>query len=397
MPPIPSTIINLPRMKFNRVEQNDEELTFHMEPDLRYNPRCSKCCSIVSPNRNLNRRIRDLGSFGNVVYVDFKYREILCKSCGKVVEKLDFVEPYARITTRLAEAVGKLCEHMSISEVAEYFGLNWKTVKEIDKHYIKKKLKEIPLDNVKVIGMDEVARKKGHKYFTLIYDLETNRLLRIIKGRTQEAVSEFFEELGEQCNNIKAVAIDMWKPFINVVSKYCSKALIVFDKFHVISNYHKLIDKIRRKEFKKASQEDKELLKGKRYLLLKNRDKLKPDSKEKLKQLLKHNETLNIVYALKEQLQAIWSNSTVASFNNALDEWCEMARKSEINELSKFADSLQNHRAGLWSYCLYPINTSLIEAHNNTIGFVKRQARGFHDEEYFKLKIFQAINLKNSK
>ena len=86
---------------------------------------------------------------------------------------------------------------------------------------------------------------------------------------------------------------------------------------------------------------------------------------------------------------------TVASFNNALDQWCAMARETGITLLIKFAETLESHRIGLWTYCLYQINTATIEAHNNTIGFVKRQARGFHDPEYFKLKIFQAINMKN--
>jgi transposase len=287
---------------------------------------------------------------------------------------------------------------MNISEVANYFRLDWKTVKEIDKYYIKKHLEEIPLDNLRVIGMDEIARSKGHKYFTVIYDLERNRLLRIIEGRSEKAVSQFFEELGkERCKNIKAVATDMWKAYTNVVNKYCPKALIVYDKFHVVSNYHKLIDKIRRKEFRKADEDGKELLKGTRYLLLKNREKLKEKDQKELEQLLEHNKNLNAVYALKEQLQALWDNVTVASFNNALDQWCELARETGITELEKFADTLERHRSGLWAYCLYQINTSIIEAHNNTIGFVKRQAKGFHDPEYFKLKIFQAINLKHQK
>ena len=289
-----------------------------------------------------------------------------------------------------------MCEHMSIDEVANHYGLDWKTVKEIDKNYIKKRIEEIPLDNLRVIGMDEVARSKGHKYFTVIYNLETNQLLRIIEGRTKKAVSKFFEELGpERCANIKAVATDMWLAFTNVVKKYCPRALIVYDKFHVVSNYHKLIDKVRRQEFRKADEEGKRILKGTRYLLLKNKEKLKDESKKDLENLLENNKNLNIVYALKEQLQSLWDNVTVATFNNALDQWCAMARETGITLLIKFAETLESHRIGLWTYCLYQINTATIEAHNNTIGFVKRQARGFHDPEYFKLKIFQAINMKN--
>ncbi len=132
-----------------------------MEPDRRYNPVCSYCGQPATPNRNLKRKVRDLFCFGNVTYVDFSYREVRCVRCGVVIEGLEFITPYARVTTRLAEAVGELCKYMNISEVAAYFHLDWKTVRKIDKHYIKKQLDEIPLDEVRVIGMDEVAKTKG--------------------------------------------------------------------------------------------------------------------------------------------------------------------------------------------------------------------------------------------
>jgi len=383
-------------MKFNNVEQKKDCLIFKLEPDLRYNPICSYCGQPAAPNRNLNRSVRDLFSFGNVVYVDFTYRNVLCARCGIVVEKLEFVVPYARVTNRLAEAVGRMCMHMNISEVAAYFNLDWKTVQKIDKHYIRQNLDEIPLDDVRIIGMDEVAIKKGHKYFTVIYNLENNQLLRIIEGRDEKVVSKFFEELDDNCKNIKAAAIDMWQAYTNVIETYCPMARIVYNKFHIISCYHKIIDIIRRLEFKKASQEDKKLLRGKRYLLLKNRKKLPPDAEKNLEMLLENNRILNTVYALKEQLQEIWNHVTVASFHRALDAWCEMAKETRIPQLVKFAESLENHRFGLSTYCLYQINTGSIEAHNITIANLRRNARGFHDEEYFKLKIFQAINFKNS-
>jgi len=396
MPSIPGNIISLPRLKFNNLQEKNNFLYLYMEPDQRFQPRCSYCGKPASPNRRHSREIRDLGCFKHRTIVQFQYRDVFCKDCGIVTEKLDFVLPYARVTIRLAEAVGKLCEHMTIAEVARYFGLDWKTVKEIDKYYIQQQLEELPLDQVKIIGMDEVARKKGHKYFTLIYDLEKKQLLRIVEGREEEAVAQFFEELGEQAKNIKAAAIDMWQAYINVVQKYCPQARIVYDKFHIINNYHKLIDKIRRREFRDAPKEEKELFKGKRFLLLKNKEELWGDGEERLQELLENNKNLNTVYLLKEQLQALWDNVTIPSFLSALRQWCALARESEIPELDKFATSLEKHSVGLLNYCFYPIHTGIIEAYNNTIGVVKRKARGFHDEEYFKIKIFQAINLKKN-
>ncbi len=395
MPSISSTIIDLPRLKIKASELKTDRILIHMEPDLRFKPRCSYCEAKAHPNRNHKREIRDLACFQHKVYINFTYREIICGQCGTVIEKFEFVTPYARVTTRMAEAVGHLCKYMNLSEVAKYFALDWKTVREIDKYYIKKQLEELPLNNIRVIGMDEVACKKGHQYFTVIYDLERNQLLRIVEGRTEKAVSQFFQEMGDHCKNVKAVAVDMWQPYTNVVKKYCPWARIVYDKFHIISNYHKIIDIVRRREFAQASVEGKALLKGSRYLLLKNKGNLKESGKDKLENILEYNKQLNVVYTLKEQLQAIWDNVTVPSFLSALNQWCDMARETDIPELTIFANTLERHTTGLISYCLYPINTGPIEAHNITINLVKRKARGFHDNEYFKLKIFQAINLRD--
>ncbi len=302
MPSISSTIIDLPRLKIKDSELQDDRILIHMEPDLRFKPRCSYCESKARPNRNHTREIRDLSCFQHKVHIKFAYREVICHQCGIVIEKLNFVTPYARVTTRMAEAVGVMCKYMNLSEVAKYFDLDWKTVREIDKYYIETHLEKLPLDNIRVIGMDEVACKKGHQYFTVIYDLERNQLLRIVEGRTENAVSQFFEEMGDHCKKIMAVAVDMWQPYTNVVKKYCPWARIVYDKFHIISNYHKIIDKVRRREFSQASSDGKKLLKGSKYLLLKNKDNLKESGKDKLEAILEHNKQLNVVNTLKEQL-----------------------------------------------------------------------------------------------
>ena len=390
---IPTSIIALAGMKFNKFSLNKREkiATIYLGRDARFGHICSCCGKPARPNRRQRRQVRDLAIFDTVIYLDFEQWQVLCSTCGIRIEKLDFVQPKARSTIRFEESVAYLCQHMTISDVADYFKLDWKTVKAIDKACLERKFKEPDLSSVKVIGVDEVARAKGHSYLTLVFDLEANKLVYVVKDRKKESLDTFFNKIGpDGCRRIKAVAMDMWNPYGLSVKGHCPNAKIVYDKFHIIQGYGKVIDQIRRQEFTKASQEAKKILKGTKYLLLKNRVNLKKDDPVRLEQLLEHNQNLNSTYVLKEQLQTLWNNPTVAQFNRALAQWCELANESRIPLLKRYAEFLQKHQRGLFNYCLYSINTAKIEATNNTIGLIRRNAYGFHDMEYFVLKIFQA-------
>ncbi|MFH1008051.1 MAG: ISL3 family transposase [Candidatus Latescibacterota bacterium] len=303
------------------------------------------------------------------------------------------LSPYARATKRLEEAVAWLCQHLPLSVVAVYFSLNWKTVKGIDKAHLQHKFEAPSLDNTTVIGIDEVSYRKGHKYLTCVFDLNNPRLLWVGIGKNKEVLSQFFDTLGDQgCKRIKAVALDMSKTYIEGVREHCPHALIVHDKFHIVQDFSKVIDRIRIDEFKKADKEHKGFFKKTKRLLVMNPEKLKDEARIRLKQLLDINTPLNTAYALLEQLKQLWECQTVAQFNKALDNWCEIAWESNIRPLADFADTLNTHRPGLWSYCLYPISTAILEANNRKIGLIRRKACGFHDLKYFILKIFQADN-----
>jgi len=139
-------------------------------------------------------------------------------------------------------------------------------------------------------------------------DLERTRVVWVGKGRSQETLDQFFQELGpERSKQIEAVTCDMWDPYIASIKEHAPSAKIVFDKFHVIKNYSKIIDKVRNIEFKKATTDKKEAIKGTKYLLLKNRDKLKKDEKEQLQKLLELNQNINIAYMLKDDLKRLWN------------------------------------------------------------------------------------------
>ncbi|MFO7541312.1 MAG: ISL3 family transposase [Thiobacillus sp.] len=255
------------------------------------------------------------------------------------------------------------------------------------------------LEGIRYLGVDEVARAKGQSYFTLVYDLspgtDYGRILWVKEGRESAVLLEFLDALSEDCaGGIDAVALDMGPAYIAAVQASLPTAAIVFDRFHVMQMFNKVIRDCRRAEFKAARTlgdlTGQQAIKGSLWLLLSNRTTLKETDQGRLDQLLAQNQPLATLYALKEQLQRLWQpDSTFAAMTARLDDWCGMAIAAGMSGLAKFVKTLQAHRTGICAYADHPITTSRLEAGNVSIALLRRRARGFRDMTYFKLKIFQ--------
>ncbi len=355
---------------------------------------CSECKRLVERTYGGRLlRIRDLGVFEHKTYlVIYKYR-VQCPLCGVKAQELSFNEPYSRCTVRFEELVARLCRLMSVKAVASLLELDWKLVKRIDKKYLKKEFDKIDCSGLKFIAVDEVASKKGHNYFTVVLDLDKTRVVWVGKGRKEETLNQFFEEIGPVISKqIEAVACDMWDPYIASIRNNAPQAQPVFDKFHVLQAYSRAIDKARNIEYRKASKKDKEIIKGSRYLLLKNSDNLKLDEKEHLDKLLKLNRRLTRIYILKDELKGLWMYKSRGWAEKHLNRWISMARRSRRKVLKQFAKTLDGYREGLLAHSRYHINNGTLEGFNNKIKVLKRVAYGFHDDEYFILKIKAACS-----
>jgi transposase len=389
--PIVPEILDLPNITRAMMEQTEGRCDIFIERRTTDLP-CSGCGEVVKRTfRHSLRRLRDLSIFDRKAFLVFDEYRVDCPSCGYKVEKLPFAAPWARVTIRFAEYVARLVRIGTVKEVADMLGLDWETVKEIDKAFLEKEFGTPDFDGLRVLCLDEISRKKGHKYFTIAMNYEKTKVIWAGKDRTQDTAESFFEELGpERCGKIEAVCVDMWKPYIAAVRKYCPKAQIIYDKFHVLQAYGRLIDKVRNQEASDAEKKNRTVFKGTKYLLLSNAENLAPKEKHKLKELLVLNANLNRVYILKEHLKRLWNYTYPAVAARHLEEWIEMAGRSKIKPLKEFAQFLESHRDGILSHCRFKINNGRIEGTNNKIKVVKRKAYGFHDDEYFILKIKQA-------
>ncbi len=364
-------------------------------PDLRYRPLCHECGQPAATvhSQGCLRHIRDLNLASAQVWLQVGYRKVWCDNCGGArVEQLSFADASQRVTHRLARYIYGLCKVMTVKEVAEHLDLDPKTVKQIDKEHLEEEFADTDTDNLRVLMIDEIAVRRGHRYMTVVADYFSGRVVWMGSNRNKKSLDEFFATMTrEQKHAIEAVAMDMWEPFINRVKHHCPQVKVVFDFFHVVQSFGKVIDKVRRDEYQKATEEDRKVLKGSRYLLLKNEENLTGTQRNRLKNVLDLNSTLSTLYILKDQLKLVYYYSDREKVKRVLDDWCEMASQIEHAWVQAFIKRLRFFEYGILNHADYPIGTSGLEGINNKIKVIKRKAYGFHDDEYFALKVIQAF------
>ena len=389
-------ILGLKGQRVNQIklDEQEQQLVIHCRRDKRRNaidPVTGKKGTI---NRYVRRQVRDVPLFGYPCVIEVELAQVFISKNERRMEHCDFVDKGWRFTRRFCRMISGLCRHMSIQAVSRHLGLRWETVKNIDKAYLVETLPALDptqLTGLKYLGVDEVARAKGHDYMTVIYDMEEGHLIGVETGRTADIFSGFLKQLpAETTNKIEAVAMDMGPSYQKSVRECLPNADIVFDRFHVMKNYSKALCSQRRIEFRKANKAGKELLTGTHYLVLKNADKLDESETQRLQRLLDENANLNTLYIMKEQLQALWESETVELMQERLEAWCRIADQSTMLYLKKFAKMLRNHRVGICNYAKYKLTSARIEAGNISIGMIRKRARGIRDTEYFKLKIRQS-------
>jgi len=389
-----------PFFRFCRVKVVKQEVdtaqnfvTITVRPDERYVPICHKCQRKVKQIHSYHSRmIRDLNVFDAKSFISVAYRRLRCPHCGTVVEELPLMNPYERVSRRLTSYILELCRYMTIKEIAEHLDLDWKTVKEIHKRFLKHKYSHEERGSPKILVIDEISIKKRHRYLTIIADWESGRVLGVGEGRSYETLKRFFLSLSEtQRLCIEAVAMDMWNPYIKAVLESCPHVKIVFDQFHVVAAFGRVIDQVRNIEYQKASKAGKAVIKESKYLLLKNKKNLRKDEKPRLSALLDLNETLTTTYILKDYLKQLWQYRYPRWAIKAITHWCNIAFESGIAPVVDFAKTIVRYAYGIINHCTFPIHTGRLEGINNKIKVIKRKAYGFNDTEYFSLVIKDAF------
>lgn len=342
------------------------------------------------------RKIRDLDVRRRCTLV-FPQAKIQCYCGYRGIERLDFVDKYSLCTKRFEEYVFLLCQKMTIKDAAALVKLDWKTVKDIDKKFLKKKLVPLSKCAPKNIGIDEIASSKGHNYLSVVRSEDEKRVLWVEEGRKKESLDKFFSELGEaKSAAIETATMDMWDPYIASVEENCPNADIIFDKFHVSKKVNEALDSVRKKEFAKADDEERKGMKKKRFIILSRQKRLDDEQRETIDDLKRINTPLYEAYLLKEQVLDIFDEKNVHGALVRLGRWIANIRKAGITAYVGVAKTIKNYWYGIANYFRYRFTNAASEGFNNKINVIKRRAYGFRDMEYFKLKILHTCGWRSS-
>lgn len=340
------------------------------------------------------RWVRDLPILDAETHLCVQRFRVACPDCGPRVEELSWLNLYARATNRLAESVARLCRDGTVQAAAKFYGLSWDAAKAMDRAYLDRTLGEPDLSGLTLLAMDEFAIKKGHRYATIFVEPTRKQVLWVCKGRSREDIRPFFERLGEEGRRrLQAVAMDMNGAYEAEVRAQCPQARIVFDAFHVVAKYgREVIDEVRRQEAaRQEGRRERAVVKGSRWLLLRNAENLKRADRVKLSELLKANRRLATVYILKDDLKRLWEYQLPSHAMRFWKEWRQRAMRSRIEPLKRFTRRLAAKLEGILAHCWFPLHTSLLEGMMNQIKVITRKAFGFRDEDYFFLKVRAAF------
>jgi len=325
-------------------------------------------------------------------------RRVCCQSCGKVKqEKLAWLADNPLYTKRFAWYVGRRCRTAPIQAVARELRLDWHAVKELEKQYMREQLRRAGSPGPRVIGIDEVSIKKGHRYRIVVSDLERRRVLWFGgKDRSEVSMDLFYQELGtKKSHKIRLAVMDMWKPFRTSTLKpaHAPQAAILFDKFHVLRHLGEALDKVRKAEYRRLKDKERQFIKGQKYTLLSRREHLTLEGRQALQKLLAVNKRLHTAYLLKESLGQLWSYQKEGWARRFFDNWQAALKWQRLKPYEQFAQMLERHWEGIAAFC-HPENKvalGFVEGLNNKIRIIQRRAYGLRDEEYLRLKILTCM------
>lgn len=284
-----------------------------------------------------------------------------------------------------------MLEFATTLDVANHLGVSWGLIRSIEESMLRKKFGKPRLKDVRVIAIDEIAVKKGHRYMTIVTDLDSGQVIHVGDGAGVKSLDPFWRRLRASRAKIQAVATDMSPAYIAAVEKNLPQATQVFDRFHVVKLFNKHMDDLRKRIQRKLSEtSDKQALKRLRWILLKRRENLDPlkGEPDRLEAALQANHDLYVAYLLKEELCEFWNQEDYDTAEGMLVDWLAYAEASGIPELISFCKTVRNHALGMLAYHDFNITTGPLEGLNNKIKTLKRQAYGFRNDDYFKLKLY---------
>ena len=377
-----------------------KEPTVEVELHARANSRaiCSGCGHRRPGYDKLpERRFEFIPLWGIKVFFLYAPRRVECRRCGVKVERMPWVSGKHQLTEAYAWFLAGWARRLSWSEVADAFRTTWDHVFSSVEMAVTWGRAHRDLSGIEAIGVDEIAWQRGHKYLTLVYQVDTScrRLLWIGQERKTKTLLRFFRWLGkERTGELRFICSDMWKPYLKVIAKKAGHAIHVLDRFHIVAQMSKAIDKVRAEETRKLKREGYEpVLTNTRWLLLKRPENLTVKQEPKLADLLRYNLQTVRSYLLKEEFQLFWSYKSPYWAGQFLDKWCTKTMRSKIEPMKKMARQLRRHRPLLlnWFRAKGQFSSGIVEGFNNKAKLTTRKSYGFRTYHAAEIALYHAL------
>jgi transposase len=359
---------------------------------------CSGCHQPAPGYDHLpERRFEFIPFWGMLVFLLYRMRRVNCRDCGVVVEEVPWGDGKHQLTRAYMLFLARWARRLSWTETAEAFHTSWEKVCDAVEYVVTWGLEHRTLAPIRAIGVDEIQYAKGHKYLTLVYQLDAGltRLLWVGKERTVETFQGFFAMIGKDLTSkIEFVCSDMWKPYLRVIRETCSQALHILDRFHIVAKMNQALDDVRAAETRKLAQAGHQpLLKNSRWCVLKRRENLTSQQKFRLRDLLRYNLQTVRAYLLKEDFQQFWEYHSPAWAGMFLDFWCHQTMRSRIEPMKKIARMLRAHRQLLLNYfkAKKQISSGRVEGLNNKAKLTMRKSYGFRTFRVLELALYHSL------
>jgi len=359
---------------------------------------CSGCQKPAPGYDHLpERRFEFIPFWGFLVFFLYRMRRVNCRTCGVVVEQVPWADGKHQLTRAYMLFLARWARKLSWKETAEAFRTSWEKVCDAVEYVVSWGLEHRPLAPIRAIGVDEMQYAKGHKYLTLVYqiDQDLTRLLWVGRERTLESFQGFFALIGDElASRIQFVCSDMWKPYLDVVRQKCSQALHILDRFPIVAKMNKVLDEVRAAEARQMAREGHEpLLKRTRWCVLKRKDNLTPQQKFRLRDLLRYNLRTVRAYLLKEDFQQFWQYNSPTWAGMFLDFWCRQTMRSRIEPMKKIARTLRAHRPLLLNYfkARKEFSSGVVEGLNNKAKVTMRKSYGFRTFRILELALYHSL------
>ena len=351
------------------------------------------------------RRFDFVPLWGIAVALVYAPRRVDCRRCGVKVEWLPWVEAASKspMTIALTVFLATWARRLSWKQTAQVFAVSWDSVYRAVSSVVTYGLAHRDLLGITAIGVDEVAYAKGHRYVTLVYQLDQGRrrLLHVREGRSVKSLLRFFVMLKREgrrlgvdlIGSISFACSDMWRAYLKVIVRKLPHALHILDRYHIVAILNKALDQVRAEEARQLKAEGWDVLKHTRWLLLRRRKRLNRKQHWRLRQILQWNLRTVRAYILEEGLQAMWQYKSPTYAGRFLDAWCRQAMRSQLDPIKRVARSLREHRESIlnWFRAKKQFNAGIVEGLNGLVKLRFRKAFGFRTFQAIEVALYHEL------